>query len=94
MDGEVNNRTARIAQGVKRDGQHETDNTRRTYWVEQHETDNTRRTTRDGRIGSNNTRRTQEIDRRDEQYNTSETDETDETDIRRVRGKRRERVNR
>ena len=60
MDGEVNNRTARITQDVKRDntrrtqtdaqgrttrdGQHETDNTRQTHKVEQHETDNTRQT--------------------------------------------------
>ena len=63
MDGEVNNRNARIAQDVKRDntdehrqthkvGQtqqtQETDNTRRTTRDGQHETDNTRRTTRDG----------------------------------------------
>ena len=58
MDGEVNNQTARIAQDVKRDGQHETDKTRRTYWVEQHETDVLGRTTRDGQHETDNTRRT------------------------------------
>ena len=49
MDGEVNNRNARIAQDVKRDN---IDEHRQTHKVEQHETDNTRQThetdTRDG----------------------------------------------
>ena len=68
MDGEVNNRNARIAQDVKRDN---TDEHRQT-----HETDNTRRTTRDGQ---HETRQTQEINT-DETRQTQETNNTRRTD--------------
>ena len=61
MDGEVNNRNARIAQDVKRDN---TDEHRQT-----HETDNTRWTTRDETDAGDKHRR-DETDTGDEQHKT------------------------